>query len=227
MSMIKVESIADGVKKYLEQRIFTGKLKPGQQIKEQEVAESLGVSRPPIREALKILEAEGLITRRPNKGAFVTEIDEKDIWEIYTLKTTLYGLGTRLAFDRLTDSIMRKLDSIISKMKDCIDSEPPDISKYQNLNEQFHNMLLDAAGHGRLKKMASTLHNQVKRFSYRSLAERSHLERSYAYHKAILEAIKKGEREKAAQLTEEHVLEGLKVLQAIVRRSATPQKGGC
>ena len=218
MSVIRIESIADGVKKYLEQRIVTGKLRPGQQIKEHELAQSLGVSRPPIREALKILEAEGLITRRPNKGAFVTEIDEKDIWEIYTLKTALYGLGTRLAFDRLTDALINKLDQITSKMKECIDQEPPDITRYQALNEQFHDLMLDAAEHGRLKKMAATLHNQVKRYSYRSLAERSHLQRSYKYHKAIVEAIKDGDKEKAAQLTEEHVLEGLKVLQNISKR---------
>ncbi len=218
MSVLKIESIADGVKKYLEQRIVTGKLKPGQQIKEQEVAESLGISRPPIREALKILEAEGLITRIPNKGAFVTEIEEKDIWEIYTLKTALYGLGTRLAFDRLTDSLVSKLDEITYRMKECIEQEPPDISRYQVLNEQFHDLMLDAADHGRLKKMAATLHNQVKRYSYRSLAERSHLQRSYKYHKGIVDAIKKGEKEKAAQLTEEHVLEGLKVLQDISKR---------
>ncbi len=218
MSVLKIESIADGVKKYLEQRIVTGKLKPGQQIKEQDLAESLGVSRPPIREALKILEAEGLITRIPNKGAFVTEIEEKDIWEIYTLKTALYGLGTRLAFDRLNDSLISKLEHIVSNMKQCIEQDPPDITRYQALNEQFHDLMLDAADHGRLKKMAATLHNQVKRYSYRSLAERSHLQRSYKYHKAIVDAIKKGQREKAAQLTEEHVLEGLKVLQDISRR---------
>jgi len=217
MSLIKIESIADSVKKYLEQKIVTGKLKPGQQIKEQEVAEALGVSRPPIREALKILETEGLITRKPNRGAFVTEIEEKDIWEIYTLKTALYGLGTRLAFDRLTDALITKLEVITAKMGECIEQEPPDISKYQSLNEQFHDLMLDAAGHGRLKKMADTLHNQVKRYSYRSLAERSHLQRSYKYHMAIVEAIKRGEKEKAAQLTEEHVLEGLKVLQGISR----------
>ena len=218
MSVLKIESIADGVKKYLEQKIVTGKLKPGQQIKEQDLAESLGVSRPPIREAFKILEAEGLITRVPNKGAFVTEIEEKDIWEIYTLKTALYGLGTRLAFGRLNDSLISKLEHIVSSMKQCIEQDPPDITRYQALNEQFHDLMLDAADHGRLKKMAATLHNQVKRYSYRSLAERSHLQRSYKYHKAIVDAIKKGEKEKAAQLTEEHVLEGLKVLQDISRR---------
>ena len=218
MSVLKIESIADGVKKYLEQKIVTGKLKPGQQIKEQDLAESLGVSRPPIREAFKILEAEGLITRVPNKGAFVTEIEEKDIWEIYTLKTALYGLGTRLAFGRLNDSLISKLEHIVSNMKKCIEQDPPDITRYQALNEQFHDLMLDAADHGRLKKMAATLHNQVKRYSYRSLAERSHLQRSYKYHKAIVDAIKKGEKEKAAQLTEEHVLEGLKVLQDISRR---------
>lgn len=218
MSLIKIESIADSVKKYLEQKIVTGKLKPGQQIKEQEVAEALGVSRPPIREALKILEAEGLVVRKPNKGAFVSEIEEKDIWEIYTLKMALYGLGTRLAFDQLSNALINKLENIISKMKECIDQDPPDITRYQALNEQFHDLMFDAADHGRLKKVADTLRNQIKRYSYNCIAERPHLQRSYKYHKAIFEAIKKGEKEKAARLNEEHVMEGLRVLQEISRK---------
>jgi DNA-binding transcriptional regulator YhcF (GntR family) len=93
--MLKIQSIVDNVRKYLLGRILHGELHPGQQVKEQEIASSLGISRPPIREALKLLEAEGLIVRKPNRGAFVATITERDAWEIYTLKCSLYEMATR------------------------------------------------------------------------------------------------------------------------------------
>jgi len=216
MSMIKVESIADGVKKYLEQRIFTGKLKPGQQIKEQEVAESLGVSRPPIREALKILEAEGLITRKPNKGAFVTEIEEKDIWEIYTLKMGLYDLATRLAFNKISDREIERWDELIRQMGECVVKQPADLLKYQTLNEGFHGIMIDLCANERLKRMLLILHNQVKRYSYKSLGNKEHLQESFNYHRAILEAIKNKDKALTIKLTREHVLKGLNVLQELM-----------
>ncbi len=218
MEAIKIESIADSVKRYLETCIFTGKFKPGQQIKEQEVAESLGISRPPIREALKSLEAEGLITRKPNRGAFVTEIEEKDIWEIYTLKMALYGLATQLAFDMITEELVQKWEILIKDMEEAISSSPPDIARYQELHEEFHDIMFDTAGHERLKKIVLNLHKQVKRYSYQSLGDQVHLEKSFNYHKAILEAIKERDMEKTIVLTKEHVIEGLKVLQDMMRK---------
>ncbi len=212
MNVIKIESIADSVKKYIEKCIFNGKFKPGQQIKEQEVSQSLGVSRPPIREAFKILEAEGLLARKPNKGVFVAELDEKDIWEIYTLKTKLYVMGTELAFEHLSASILKKLEQIVLKMEECVASSPPDIKLYQRLNEQFHDTILDASRHQRLKKIASNLHNQVKRFSYWSLGNENHLRKSCQYHREIFEALKRKDKENAIRLTEEHVMEGLTLL---------------
>ncbi len=84
--MITIGSIVDYAKNFIEQCIVTGELSPGQRIKEEEIAKKLEISRPPVREAFKILEAEGLIRRNPRRGVFVTEITSKDVWEIYTLK---------------------------------------------------------------------------------------------------------------------------------------------
>ena len=88
--MLRVESIVDSARKYLETCIIRGEYKPGQQVKEQEVASSLGISRPPIREAFKILEAEGFLRREPRRGVFVSDLTGIDISEIYTLKIALY-----------------------------------------------------------------------------------------------------------------------------------------
>ncbi len=216
MPHIKVESISDEVKKYLERSIFSGKLKPGEQIKEQELAENLGVSRPPIREAFKILEAEGLLIRRPNRGVFVREIDKKDLWEIYTLKIKLYGMGTELAFENITPALIKKLEQVVERMKKCCISTPLEIALYQRLNEQFHDMILEASGHERLRRIVATLHNQVKRFSARSLSKPEHIKRSCHYHERILEAIKRRDRHATVRLTEEHVAEALNLLNTLM-----------
>ncbi|HIC85665.1 MAG TPA: GntR family transcriptional regulator [Desulfobacterales bacterium] len=219
MAHIKVESISDEVKKYLERSIFSGKLKPGEQIKEQELAQNLGVSRPPIREAFKVLEAEGLLVRRPHKGVFVREIDKKDLWEIYTLKIKLYGMGTELAFENIDPPLVKKLEQVVERMDRCCASDPPEIALYQRLNEQFHDMILEASGHERLRKIVATLHNQVKRFSARSLSKPEHIKRSCHYHRKILEAIKRGHKRATVQLTEEHVAEALKLLNSLMDKN--------
>jgi DNA-binding GntR family transcriptional regulator len=212
---MEIDSVVDRTKQYLEERIITGELFPGQQIKEEEIASRLEISRPPIREAFKILETEGLITKKPRCGVFVSEIREKDIWEIYTLKVALYGLATSLAIDNITEEGIGRLENVIQLMGKCVEKEPPDLIEYQDLNETFHLMMTGIAGHGRLKRITATLNNQIKRFSYKSLGEKEHLLSSYQNHKRILGAIRNRDKELAEKITREHILNGMKVLQKI------------
>jgi DNA-binding GntR family transcriptional regulator len=206
---MKVESIVDRTVKRLEEMIVKGKLRPGQQVKEQEIADRLGVSRPPVREAFKLLEAEGLVRREPRRGVFVAELSDGDIWEIYTLKTALYSLAAVLAIDRLTAAGVEKLQKIVDQMEALVSSKRPDIVRYEELNNQFHDTTALIAGHGRLKKIQQSINNQVKRMAYRSLADRRHLEESCRYHRDILNAIKARDKERAEALTREHIQKGL------------------
>jgi DNA-binding GntR family transcriptional regulator len=208
--MMKVESIVDRTVKRLEDMIIKGKLQPGQQVKEQEIADRLGVSRPPVREAFKLLEAEGLVRREPRRGVFVAELTGEDIWEIYTLKTSLYTLAVTLAIDKLTTAGIEKLEKIVGQMEALVHGqEPPDIIRYEELNHHFHDTTALIAGHGRLRKIQQSINNQVKRVAYRSLADRRHLEQSCRYHRAILDAIKDRDKARAEALTCEHILKGM------------------
>ncbi|MBN1101932.1 MAG: GntR family transcriptional regulator [Deltaproteobacteria bacterium] len=214
--MLKIESIVDSATRYLEGCIIRGELKPGQQIKEQEVASSLGISRPPIREAFKILEAQGLITRRPNRGAFVLTITERDAWEIYTLKSALYELATRLAFDRISEGDMQALEKVVRDMEECVRAEPADVLRYQALNERYHGIMVEISRHWRLGKILQMLHNQVKRYSGMSLTRGEHLRESLDLHIAILRAVKGRDLALAVQLTREHISRGLRIVQEII-----------
>jgi DNA-binding GntR family transcriptional regulator len=182
---MKVESIVDRTVKRLEDMIIKGKLLPGRQVKEQEISDRLGVSRPPVREAFKILEAAGLVRREPRRGVFVSELTDQDIWEIYTLKTALYTMAATLAIDKLTATGIEKLEKIVGQMEALVrGNERPDIIRYEELNNLF----------------------QV---ACRSLADRGHLERSCRFHREILNAIKVKDKPRAQALTREHILKGL------------------
>lgn len=210
---MKVPSLTDIASVYLEEAIFTGKLKPGSQIKEGHVSSELGFSRLPIREAFKVLEADGLVVRIPRRGVFVAEIKQKDAWEIYTLKADLYSFSIRLSFDRLTGADLSRMGSLVSAMEESARSESPSISSYQELNTSFHDLHVDAAGHQRLKKMLRTLHNQVRYYSYQTLLNPEHLRASCEYHRKIYDAFKAGDLAATQQLTQEHVMLGLTLLE--------------
>lgn len=220
--MIKIQSIVENTRKYLKNRILQGEYHPGQQIKEQEIASLLGISRPPVREAMKLLEGEGLITRKPNRGAFVTTIDEKDVWEIYTLKSELYEFATRLAFEKITDDEIRALGKVVKEMDLCAMVAPPDVIRYQELNLKFHNMIIQISGHQRLGRIVQILHNQVMRFSCISLTNEPHLKDSLAYHRKILAAFENRDRDSAVALTREHILRGLQMVQRIIASEISP-----
>ena len=209
---MKIQSIVDHAIKNLEDMIIKGKLKPGQKIKEQEISTRLGISRPPLREAFKILEAEGLIRREPRRGVFVSELKDTDIWEIYTLKVALYSLAVTLAVDKMKNGDIEKMEKIVTRMEDIVNGHgKPDILKYEELNNLFHDTTASIAGHGRLKKIHQSLNNQVKRMAYRSFQDLNHLEESCEYHRKIVEAMKLRDKRRAEQLTKEHILRGLEV----------------
>ncbi len=209
-ALVKQPSITDLSQKYLEKAIFSGEFTPGEQIKEDHIAEVLKISRPPLREAFKLLEAEGLVVRKPRRGVFVTKIDAHDAWEIYTLKAELYEFSIRLSFDRLTKNKVERLGRLVQSMEKCVRTEPSDIIAYQKLNVRFHDLHIDATGHSRLKQHLRILHKQVMYYSYQSLQNQKYLKRSLAYHQKIYDAIKNGDQDSAVQFTRDHVLAGLK-----------------
>jgi DNA-binding GntR family transcriptional regulator len=209
---MKIKSIVDHTAKALEDMIIKGKLKPGQKIKEQEISTRLGISRPPLREAFKILEAEGLIRREPRRGVFVSELKDTDIWEIYTLKLALYSLAVALAVDKMKNGDIEKMEKIVNRMEAIVNGHSkPDVLKYEELNNLFHDTTAHIAGHGRLKKIHQSLNNQVKRMAYRSFQDLNHLKESCEYHRKIVEAMKDKDKRLAEQLTREHILRGLEV----------------
>jgi DNA-binding GntR family transcriptional regulator len=212
---MEIESIVDLAKRHMELWIIKGEYGPGQKLKEEEIAMRLGISRPPIREAFKALETEGLVVRKPRRGVFVTAMTAKDVWEAYTLKAALYEMATELAMVKISSDQNDALDAIVRRMEDCITEEPVDLLQYQDYHQSFHHQIMIISGHDRLKKISVSIHNQVGRFSYRSLQDQSHLKSSVRYHRKIINAIKAKNKPLACRLMKEHVLEALDVLMSM------------
>ena len=217
---MRIESLVDLAKRHIQLWIIKGVYRPGQRLKEEEISARLDISRPPIREAFKFLEAEGLVMRKPRRGVFVSEMTAKDVWEAYTLKAALYEMATELALDNISNPQIAELESFVKKMEDCAFTEPINLLGYQEQHQEFHDRILLISGNERLKKISTSIHLQVCRFSYKSLQDKGHLNASIRYHRRILNALKNKNKSLACKLTKDHVLEALDVLLETYDRKA-------
>ena len=212
---MSVESLVAVVLRYVRDQIISGGFKPNQQLKEEDIASSFDISRPPVREAFSMLEAEGLVVKKPRRGVYVTEPNIDDVWEVYTLKAGLYELSMELAFEKIHSEELCRLETMITAMEHHACDHSFDIIQYQHIHIEFHKTIMEIAGNKRLAKYAETLHNQVCRFSYRALQYREHVQEIMDYHNRIFQAVSDRDRALACRLMKEHVLEGLRFQFAI------------
>jgi DNA-binding GntR family transcriptional regulator len=201
----KLENLTlwERVHHFLRQEILANRLPPGTELAEVALAESLGVSRGPIREALGRLAAEGLVTVRPRRGAVVTSLSKDEFLEAYQVREALEMLAIRLAVPRLTPDALERLQRLVGEMQEC--AARGDVDGFFEANAAFHETFVDAAGNSRLKEMYRQLVEQMGRYRRRSLALRGSLKRSIAEHRTILRAVASGDADRAAHLLSEHI----------------------
>ena len=188
---------------HLREEIISGRLTPGTELHEVALAESLGVSRWPIREALWRLAAEGLVTVRPRRGAVVRALSTEEFLEAYQVREALEMMAVRLAVPRLTAGHIQALQGLVDDMSALADSA--DVLGFFEANAAFHQTFFEAAGNRMLAEMYRQLRNQIDRHRLRSLELRGNVRRSIAEHKAILRAIRAGDAERAVHLVSEHI----------------------
>lgn len=188
---------------YLRDEILADRLKPGTVLQEVALAQSLGVSRGPVREALGRLAAEGLVTIRPRRGAVVRALSKEEFVEAYQLREALEMMAARLAVPRLTADDVAALQRLIDEMSAHADRG--DVHGFFEANTAFHEAFFDVAGNRMLKDAYNQLRSQIDRYRLRSLQLRGELRRSIAEHKAILRAAKAGDVDKTVHLVSEHI----------------------
>lgn len=175
---------------FIKDSVVTGRLKPGERVPEQEIAESFGISRTPIREAFRQLESEGFITVTPRKGAVVSPITDKDVSEFYAIKSLLEGFAAKTACHKLGAKEIKKLETLNQQMEKC--AERDDVKNFFKLDNQFHDTFLRACGNEKLCAMVHSLVAQFERFRITALALPGRMKDSVLQHKDIISAFKTG-----------------------------------
>lgn len=188
---------------HLRDEIISGSLTPGTELNEVTLAESLGVSRGPIREALGRLASEGLVTIRPRRGAVVRALSSEEFIEAYQVREALEMMAVRLAVPKLTAEDLAAMESLIEEM--AVHAEAGDVQRFFEANTEFHQRFFRAADNRMLAELYRQLRGQIDRHRLRSLELRGDLHRSIAEHRAILWAAAKGDVERAVSLASEHI----------------------
>lgn len=191
------------VHEHLQDEIISGRLSPGTELQEVALAESLGVSRGPIREAIGRLAAEGLVTVRPRRGAVVRALSAEEFLEAYQVREALEVMAVRLAVPKLTADDLGELQRLIDEMSALADSG--EVQGFFDANAAFHQLFFRTAGNRMLADLYRQVRAQTDRHRVRSLELRGNLRRSIGEHKAILRAARKGDVERAAHLVSEHI----------------------
>ena len=198
----------------LEEEILTGKLARGASLGEIALSERLGVSRTPVRAALKRLKEEGLIESAANKGAVVVGITRGDLVDIYRIRMRLEGLASSIAAEKISEEGLRTLSESVELSEFYINKK--DTEKLKELDSQFHETIYRETGNRLLCKTLSELHKKIKSYRKLSLTVPGRLERSVTEHREIYEAIASGNAELADRLTSLHIERALENMLAAV-----------
>ncbi|MCX7601200.1 MAG: GntR family transcriptional regulator [Meiothermus sp.] len=189
--------------KALRQAILSRKIPPGQKLVVRVLAEELGLSPTPVKEALSALEREGLVVAVPHRGYFVLEPSLEDVREIYGLREVLEGLAARLAVEHSGKALQKKLEKLLCKQREA--AERGDIEAYGDLDLEFHRSFWEASGSRRLLATAETIDGQIRMLINSSAAIPGRLPRSRAEHEAILQAVQEKNPEAAEAAMRTHV----------------------
>ncbi len=193
------------VAELLRQRIFKRELEPGSWIDEMKMAEEFGISRTPLREALKVLAAEGLITMKVRRGAYVTEVSDKDLSDVYHLLSLLESDAAGVVAETATDEQLADLQAIHKQLEAATANR----DKFFAINERFHMRLLEIAGNRWRDQMVMDLRKVMKLNRHNSLLKSGRVKESMLEHRAIMEAIARRDARAARKKMQEHFGNGL------------------
>jgi DNA-binding GntR family transcriptional regulator len=194
----------------LRQRIFAHELTPGTWIDEQKLAEHYGISRTPLREALKVLASEGLVELKPRRGCYVTELSPQDLDDIFPLMALLEGRATHEAVLKAKAKDLTELVEIHARLESCASESR--ITDFFEANQAFHKRLLELANNRWLSSVIHDLRKVLKLSRLHSLSLHGRLSQSLDEHRRIVAAIEKHDVVKAEQEMHDHILAGREAL---------------
>lgn len=204
MDMDELLPLRDVVFNTLRQGILTGELKPGERLTEIHLAKRLGVSRTPIREAIRMLEQDGLVTMMPRKGAEVSRISGKDLQDVLDVRLVLDSLATRLACERITDEEKVALSKAAQGFVNA--TKTGDITRIAKADVEFHDVILKASDNKRLIQMVNNLAERIYRYRLEYIKDKKHHKQLIEEHEMILKYVLDGNCDKAIESAELHIV---------------------
>ncbi|MCM1026876.1 MAG: GntR family transcriptional regulator [Roseburia sp.] len=188
----------------LREDILSGKFEEHEELKEVAIGEEMGVSRTPVREAFRQLELEGLIQIIPNKGAYVTGITEKDVKDIYMIRSQLEGLCARWATEHISREQMEEMEENVYLAD--FHAAKGHLEQLAELDNRFHEIMYEACNSKILEHQLKDLHQYVLRVRKKTLANANRGPKSNEEHRKIMEAIREGDGALAEQLAHQHMI---------------------
>lgn len=195
--------LRDVVFNTIREAILKGELVPGERLMEKQLAERMGVSRTPIREAIRKLELEGLVLMVPRKGAEVAKITEKDIKDVLEVRATLEALAVRLACERMDEQCMQRLTQVKEEFERAASKKEVNLLIKKDI--EFHDAIFAATGNVKLIHIVNNLREQIYRFRVKYISEMKDYSGLVKEHEEIVENIRNGNKERAEEIAVRHI----------------------
>ena len=195
--------LRDVVFNTLREAILKGELKPGERLMELQLASKLGVSRTPIREAIRMLEQEGLAVTMPRKGAEVAKMTLKDMEDVLEVREALDELAAKIACKKISDDELANLKTIKDEFKRSMDSG--DVKKIAEEDVKFHDAIYEATNNAKLVSMMNNIREQMYRYRVEYLKEEQTRNLLVSEHEELVKAIREGDVQKAQDISFHHL----------------------
>ena len=208
--------LQDVVFKTLRQAILKGELRPGERLMEIQLANKLGVSRTPVREAIRKLEKEGLVLMRPRRGAEVSQITEKSLRDVLEVRRSLERLAVRLACERISSEEIEELKEITAKFETLLGKV--DVTAIAEVDVAFHDVIYFATDNRRLIQLLSDLHEQMYRYRVEYLKKLEYHAQLLSEHRELIAALEKRDQDEAIEIATRHIENQVKLVTITIRQ---------
>ncbi len=195
--------LRDVVFQTLRQAILRGEICPGERLMEIQLAQKPGVSRTPVREAIRMLELEGLVTTIPRRGAVVADITVSDLEDVLEVRLALEELAVRIVCKKLTQEQLKELKDLAAEFRETLNDD--DVVKCAEADMKFHDAIYNATGNKRLIQILNNLREQMYRYRMEYLKDRNSHQILVREHAEILEALEQADEERALEATSRHI----------------------
>lgn len=218
------QRLHDAVVEHLQRLIIEGVLTPGMKLNEREVCERLGISRTPLREAMKVLASEGLIDIVPNRGAFVSKMNDTEIWEAFEMMSGLEALSGELAAERISPAEIADIKGLHQAMLVC--RALNDLPGYYSRNQTIHNKINEAARNSMLRQIYLSVNRRLLALRFKSNFKEEKWDRAIHEHDEMIQALEARDGKRLAGILRQHLLDKRDSVMADLREASNRAANG-